>query len=229
MRLLICSDGVTDPLGFADRAGGAAGAEPRGGGRGAARRGRLPRARATTRRRSSSTWVLNEKRKEPEADEDLPQPGLRNQDRATKRGSARSAATRRPLRTGRRQGVPPSLSAADDDGDPFRTCTLIGLRPSDGTPVAPRGDEVILLGRDSSSPICALCGDNVSTAHASIRLAGVGLMITDLGSSNGTFVNEVRLDVGRERPLLPGDRVTLATDPPLTLNVAELDLPEGPR
>ncbi len=111
----------------------------------------------------------------------------------------------------------------EDDGDPFRAPATSVLQAADGSIVAPRGAEVILLGRDPSSPIHALCDDNVSHRHANVRCAAAGLAITDCGSLNGTFIDGRRLDVGREYPLFAGDRVTLAADPPLTFTVVARD------
>lgn len=50
-----------------------------------------------------------------------------------------------------------------------------------------------------------------STHHAAIRLIGDGqyYCITDLGSTNGTFVNEQRLDSTTVRPLNAGDRIRI--------------------
>jgi predicted component of type VI protein secretion system len=49
----------------------------------------------------------------------------------------------------------------------------------------------------------------VSTQHAVLRVRDSGLTITDLGSTNGTSLNdsEDRLGNGEETPLTDGDRI----------------------
>lgn len=48
-----------------------------------------------------------------------------------------------------------------------------------------------------------------SSHHAEIRSTGQGYNLTDLGSTNGTFVNEQRLATGVPYALNPGDRVRI--------------------
>jgi hypothetical protein len=67
------------------------------------------------------------------------------------------------------------------------------------------GEFVLTLGR---LPECTITFDdsNVSREHASIQPDGTGFVLCDLGSTNGTLVNDV--SVGRHR-LDDGDRVCL--------------------
>jgi pSer/pThr/pTyr-binding forkhead associated (FHA) protein len=68
-----------------------------------------------------------------------------------------------------------------------------------------------LIGR---SPNCAITIPNpsVSRCHAVIgRSATGGFYITDVGSSNGTFVNRRRLAPLERRPLRDGDLIGLST------------------
>jgi hypothetical protein len=69
----------------------------------------------------------------------------------------------------------------------------------------PVGDEPIVIGR---LPECAipLADANVSRRHAELRRDGTGVVIEDLGSTNGTRVNGV---VVRSRRLADGDLVTV--------------------
>lgn len=46
----------------------------------------------------------------------------------------------------------------------------------------------------------------VSRAHCEIRVEGGSIVVKDLGSSNGTFVNQERVT---EQPLAPGDLLSL--------------------
>src|SRR5260370_13652777 len=55
----------------------------------------------------------------------------------------------------------------------------------------------------------------VSSHHAEMRLIGQGYSIINLSSSNGTFVNEQRLDNAVSRPLNAGD-MTRIGDPTFT-------------
>jgi pSer/pThr/pTyr-binding forkhead associated (FHA) protein len=64
---------------------------------------------------------------------------------------------------------------------------------------------VLVLGREAAD--LAVDDPEVSRRHASLRPAGDGLEIEDLGSLNGTWVNGARIE-GVVR-LSPGDRVRL--------------------
>ena len=63
----------------------------------------------------------------------------------------------------------------------------------------------------------------VSAHHASFRWSGAGWLLCDLGSSNGTFVNGRRLEVGERAPLAAGARVAFGD----ATNVFEL-INDGP-
>jgi hypothetical protein len=66
------------------------------------------------------------------------------------------------------------------------------------------GEFVVSIGR---LPECTITlGDpNVSRRHAEIRPAGAGYRLVDLGSTNGTLVNGLKV---RERDLVDGDVIT---------------------
>jgi pSer/pThr/pTyr-binding forkhead associated (FHA) protein len=49
----------------------------------------------------------------------------------------------------------------------------------------------------------------VSRIHADIRLEGDSYYIEDVGSSNGTYINNLPLPVGNRHRLRPGDRIAL--------------------
>jgi hypothetical protein len=69
------------------------------------------------------------------------------------------------------------------------------------------GEEVVRIGR---LPDCGvqLADSNVSRHHAEIRPSGEGFLLVDLGSTNGTKVNGVRV---AERLLRDADEVTVGT------------------
>lgn len=49
----------------------------------------------------------------------------------------------------------------------------------------------------------------VSRIHADIRVEGDAFYIEDIGSSNGTYINNVPLPMGNRHRLRPGDRIAL--------------------
>src|SRR5919197_4728529 len=81
----------------------------------------------------------------------------------------------------------------------------------------------VRIGRD---PACELAlqgplSDNVSRQHARIELTPEGATLTDLGSSNGTLLNERAVD--RPTPLKPGDTIQMGYTG-ATVRVLDLDL-----
>ena len=77
--------------------------------------------------------------------------------------------------------------------------------PSAGVRVRLGADDVV-IGRDTAN---GLRGDDArcSRRHARVIVTPGGLRIEDLGSSNGTYLNGVRLPAGS--PLMPGDQVRI--------------------
>lgn len=67
-----------------------------------------------------------------------------------------------------------------------------------------------VLGRDDDADLSIEHG-SLSRRHAAIRQSSAGWSITDLGSTNGTFVNWIRLEHGEEVPIREGDVVALGT------------------
>ena len=68
-------------------------------------------------------------------------------------------------------------------------------------------EPIVRLGRDASNTI-QLHDTEVSRHHAEIRRADGDLRISDLNSSNGTFVNGQRI---RQHQLASGDQVQLGS------------------
>ncbi len=62
----------------------------------------------------------------------------------------------------------------------------------------------VSIGRGSSSDV-QLPDTTVSASHASVRVHQTGYAAFDEGSTNGTFVNGVRIASGRPKPLRSGD------------------------
>lgn len=84
---------------------------------------------------------------------------------------------------------------------------LVTLEPKarKGTTVAIAG--VVGIGRESDNAIVIADDAFVSTHHARITRTNDGVVITDLGSRNGTFLNGTRLT--SPRPVHTGDRVQI--------------------
>ncbi|MCU0692894.1 MAG: FHA domain-containing protein [Polyangiaceae bacterium] len=68
--------------------------------------------------------------------------------------------------------------------------------------------KTILIGRASSNDIC-IDHTGISKLHARIRIARVGVMLSDAGSLNGTFLNDQPL--AGERAIRDGDTLTLGS------------------
>ncbi|MGH9322973.1 MAG: FHA domain-containing protein [Vicinamibacteria bacterium] len=66
----------------------------------------------------------------------------------------------------------------------------------------------VAIGRHDSNDLC-FNSRNVSNYHAEIRVEPEGLVLHDLGSTNGTYVNEERV---RRRKLSHGDRIRIGSN-----------------
>jgi len=71
-------------------------------------------------------------------------------------------------------------------------------------------DESVTVGRLEENQI-QLPDASVSSRHAVLMLVEGGYVLRDLGSTNGTEVNGVRLQVGEDRGLAHGDRLVLGS------------------
>ena len=67
-------------------------------------------------------------------------------------------------------------------------------------------DGVYRVGRDEPADI-VVPDKTISSVHAEIQVMGVSVLLRDLGSTNGTFVNDERIRAARE--LKPSDRIRL--------------------
>ncbi len=70
------------------------------------------------------------------------------------------------------------------------------------------GTGVVTLGRAPDNQL-SLNDAQASSHHAEIRPEGQGYALVDRGSTNGTFVNEQRIDSNVPRPLKAGDRIRI--------------------
>jgi diguanylate cyclase (GGDEF)-like protein len=69
----------------------------------------------------------------------------------------------------------------------------------------PLGHDELTIGRASTS-VLQLDIDNVSRHHAAVVMTTIGFVLKDLGSTNGTFVNDHRVD---EHRLRDGDQIRI--------------------
>jgi pSer/pThr/pTyr-binding forkhead associated (FHA) protein len=67
----------------------------------------------------------------------------------------------------------------------------------------------LILGREAGADI-PLPFNTVSARHARLSRAGEAWSLADVGSANGTFLDERRLRAGEPRPLRPGESFRLA-------------------
>ncbi|MGE5784200.1 MAG: sigma 54-interacting transcriptional regulator [Myxococcales bacterium] len=96
---------------------------------------------------------------------------------------------------------PSRLSAAEQRGWAIRW-----VFPSTSGLWGPLKPPITVLGRSEDCQL-RLTGDEVSRKHAEVRFDGPRIVLRDLGSSNGVFLNGIRLQ--GEAALSPGDVVKL--------------------
>lgn len=82
---------------------------------------------------------------------------------------------------------------------------------SGGGELAFKNPERIVIGRHKKSDV-RLPDPTVSQRHASIRRRGAGYVVVDEHSSNGTFVNHIRLATGASHALADGDLITIGRE-----------------
>lgn len=88
-------------------------------------------------------------------------------------------------------------------------------------------EETISLGREPSS-VLPLPGSQVSKLHAQIEREGPQYYITDLNSTNSTYLNGERLVAGRKHALSEGDKIAISDYELEVFPISTLpSLPEG--
>ena len=91
----------------------------------------------------------------------------------------------------------------------------------------PLGDRPLLVGREDSPLSDDLADyDGVSRRHALVTVVGDRVLVADIGSSNGTFVNGERVNGPGPREIRPGDRIGLGLRCSLVLERSD-DAPGG--
>ena len=92
---------------------------------------------------------------------------------------------------------------------------------------------IILIGRSTpeqeKQPDIDLSQDeSVSRRHAQICFSGDGYYVSDLGSTNGTWVNGKRVAPGDSLRLCDGDRIALGRLSVLTVNTTDTENADSP-
>lgn len=114
----------------------------------------------------------------------------------------------------------PSSSGEPSPGDPFGEPALsLVVNFSDRSPLELTKGERILIGRHDDSPLRSSCGDNISRRHAELYVTDHGAFIEDLGSTNGTAVDGLRLPPNEPFRLAGSACVSLGNSPPLVFQV----------
>jgi hypothetical protein len=114
-------------------------------------------------------------------------------------GETKAAGQRRPQAPGARSGRKPGRDAAGRRGE------LVLLKDGRPAQTYPLSKPVVTLGRLADCDV-VLSDPGASRRHAEIRRQDGSYVIIDLGSTNGTMVNEATVD---ERLLEEGDRITI--------------------
>ncbi|MDR3692203.1 MAG: FHA domain-containing protein [Fimbriimonas sp.] len=116
------------------------------------------------------------------------------------------------------KGIPSSArssaaSAADDEEatrvrvvGPRLVRVMGGLRVGDEMPMT----TPFTIGRGQSCTY-TFHDAEMSSSHAEFRLDGSQPIVIDMGSTNGTFVNDQKIDANSAFPLKDGDQVKLGT------------------
>jgi len=105
-----------------------------------------------------------------------------------------------------RAGIPsrrPGDAAAPEGRNRDMSARLISL---DGSADIPLDRLIVVVGRHRGCD-ARLDSARVSRRHCCLALESDGLLVRDLGSTNGTWINGERIDVGE---LLPGDELSIA-------------------
>lgn len=123
--------------------------------------------------------------------------------------------TRQLLRT-------PFTLPADRPGQdyfPLEASVILQFLPS-GQVLPLRLDKPVILGREAESlehiehiDLSSLNAmhHGVSRQHCQFRRQGLQLIVTDLNSTNGTYLNDRRLETGKDEIVLHGDKLILGT------------------
>lgn len=136
----------------------------------------------------------------------------------------------RVIAAGPARRPPPASQVADDDMGHTRVrmampkYVLRGVSgPTFGKVFAMAGS--LTVGRSSDADI-SIAAKEISRHHARLQTSAAGVTVEDLGSANGTFVNDRRVQAAT--PLEPGDEVRFDTVRFLLVSTAQEAQPASP-
>lgn len=121
-----------------------------------------------------------------------------------------------PVPAYRREDEESALSLHGDEEIEHQLCLVAILNDEKITIDIPEGDSII--GASNEADIQLRDSDSyISGEHAKISRKADVLYITDLDSTNGTFLNGEKLQPGVKNKLSPGDKLILAETPVLVI------------
>lgn len=110
------------------------------------------------------------------------------------------------------EAQPPSRSAAaSSEGDAPHATTYVVMLPDFTELTVPAGER-LTVGRETDDPVIDGALEpylDVSRIHLSFEATDSGPVVTDVGSTYGTWLDGERLEVGAAVPLTPGQRLRL--------------------
>ena len=99
-------------------------------------------------------------------------------------------------------GAPPRIDTLEPEPE---DAELVLIEKGKAGKVYPIGKDLVVIGRLADSDV-VLADPGASRRHAEVRRQDGRFVISDLGSTNGTMVNEATIG---ERELTEGDRITI--------------------
>jgi len=129
---------------------------------------------------------------------------------------------RRPPPQVQQPPPPPADPAPAADPDPAPGHARLALALASDRVLRLEIGATVVLGRDPASPIADACRGNVSWQHAEVTARDERtVVLVDHRSTNGTFVNGLRVALGTDRQLLKNDVVEFANERPLAITIVE--------
>ena len=124
-------------------------------------------------------------------------------------------------RTAQLQGDPPTLAQEIEKAKEQEACLIIIRGKPQGHRFFLTRDEMI-IGRDPAADIC-LADEGISRKHAQITRRGGEVLLADLGSANGTYLNDQRV-TATGLPLAKEDMLRIGTSILKFLPAGELEI-----
>ncbi len=92
------------------------------------------------------------------------------------------------------------------------TGRLLGLEGTcAGCVVSIPADRPLRIGREQGAGVLTLTSSSVSRTHCELFIQNGRMIVRDLGSSNGTWLNGKRLESNRDASVKPGDRLEIGS------------------